>query len=144
MSTHRVNTSEPALSHQWFLWVHHFYSDAIKFTSLAQVWQLIHANSPIRMNIPCYPVEWLKAHLVCNIQRIVIWCETNVRLLLTIRPVDMKKIDMLEEKSHEGECIMFIFTEGQVVKDPCRLCKLRAHMSYIKSNKTTRLCLLEL
>ena len=28
----------------------------------------------------------LKTHLVCNIQRIVIWCETDVRLLLTIRP----------------------------------------------------------
>lgn len=31
-------------------------------------------------------VRGLETHLVCNIQRIIIWCKTNVRLLLTVRP----------------------------------------------------------
>lgn len=32
------------------------------------------------------PFWMIETHLVCNIQRIVIWCETDVRLLLTIGP----------------------------------------------------------
>lgn len=31
---------------------------------------------------------FIKSHLVCNIQCIIIWCQTNIRLLLTVRPED--------------------------------------------------------
>lgn len=52
-----------------------------------------------------YPVEWLTTHLVCNIQRIVIWCETNVRLLLTIRPENRseKKDGQMKQRKHGGK-----------------------------------------
>lgn len=33
-------------------------------------------------------LTWNKSHLVCHIQCIIIWCQTNVRLLLTVRPED--------------------------------------------------------
>lgn len=33
-------------------------------------------------------IAFTKSHLVCNIQCIIIWCQANIRLLLTIRPED--------------------------------------------------------
>lgn len=62
----------------------------------------------------------VKSHLVCNIQCIIIWCQTNVRLLLTIRP---------EHKTCKSE-LSLVFNIGVILKLAVNIKKINSKIFF--------------
>lgn len=63
----------------------------------------------------------VESHLVCNIQCIIIWCQTNVRLLLTIRP---------EHKTCKSE-LSLVFNIGVILKLAVNIKKINSKIFFI-------------